>query len=77
MSFVRFGLEPLCKALRTAFNAQGPWVSFSFRFLWPIFFVFFFFDAEKSAGRREKKERKKQLLLSHTFSLSALFSKSK
>ena len=28
MSFVRFGLEPLCKALRTAFNAQGPWVSF-------------------------------------------------
>ena len=36
MSFVRFGLEPLCKALRTAFNAQGPWVSFL-----SIFFSFF------------------------------------
>ena len=30
MSFVRFGLEPLCKVLRTAFNAQGPWVSCCF-----------------------------------------------
>jgi hypothetical protein len=39
MSFVRFGLEPLCKALRTAFNAQGPWVSFRDRFFLPLFSV--------------------------------------